>query len=168
MPTHSEVAYASPGTGDHGVRGEHHCPEQGASGQSLRLLTGFSDSSFQRSSRSSCLAPSGGKQRWLIKATWPQFVPRMKPALSSGTLPDGLLRSPRSLTPEPRKPDPRDGESHRKRAGDAKPRAGAAGAPGALGTNTPGCGPRPPPRALAINPKADFYQVPLPTGFPQS
>ena len=54
VSTHSEVAYASPGTGDHGVRWEHHCPEQGASGQSLRLLTGFRDSSFQGSSRSSC------------------------------------------------------------------------------------------------------------------
>lgn len=42
------------GVGSSGVRGRRHFPERGASGQSLRLWTGFNDSSFQGSSRSSC------------------------------------------------------------------------------------------------------------------
>lgn len=41
--------------------------------------------------------------RWLIKATWPPSVPRMKPPLSSGTfLGNGFLESPpQSLPPTP-------------------------------------------------------------------
>lgn len=46
------------------------------------------------------LAPSGGKQRWLIEATWLQSVPRTKPALGSYASPgNGLQGSPRRQAP---------------------------------------------------------------------
>ena len=60
--------------------------------------------------------------------------------------PGWASEEPSRLAHYPMKPDPRYGETRRKGAGDAEPRAGAAGAPGALGTNPPGCGPPPPPR----------------------
>lgn len=47
VSTGAGVAYASPGTGDIRILGGHHCPEQGASGQSLNFGLASSDSSFR-------------------------------------------------------------------------------------------------------------------------
>lgn len=105
------------------------------------------------------LAPSGGKRSWLIKATWPQSVPRTKPALSSGT----FLRQ--ELHGEPlrlREPVPRSGEPQPEPAEGAKTRAAAAGACGirSSGHRAPGTRVRDDPRAPssaaaeAFNPRA--------------
>lgn len=114
------------------------------------------------------LAPSGGKQRWLIEATWLQSVPRTKPALGSYASPgNGLQGSPRRQAPSrPQEacppPPPRSGETHREPAKGAKPGAGAADPQ--FWSEPPGCGstailarsPQPPPRALVFNPGARF------------
>lgn len=71
-------------------------PIQGLGGWFLWLCSGFKASPFQESARSSCFwCHSGDKWGWLIKATWPQSLPRTEPALSFGTfLGNRILGSP--------------------------------------------------------------------------
>lgn len=107
------------------------------------------------------LAPSGGKQLWLIKATWPQSVPRTKPALSSGTsLGKELYGEPL----HPREPAPAVESPCLNRLNVHRParRPREPAGSGALGTEPPGCGSgtiqarrlQPLPRAPAFNPRA--------------
>lgn len=104
------------GRGD-GLAGDPAFPQQGASGQSLRLWSGFNASPFRGSSASSCSWRQPGQTAPVMKATWPRSVPRRKPALSWGALLENGF--PGSL--------PRGGEPQQGRAEGVKSRSAATG-----------------------------------------
>lgn len=159
------------GGGD-GLAGDPAFPQQGASGQSLRLWSGFNASPFQGSSGSSCSwrhpgADSAGNESHMAPicsqdeacAQLGQFPGKWVPGEPSAAGP----ATPGSL--------PRGGEPQLGRAEGVKSRAAATGS-AALDPEPRGCGSamilvrrlQPPPRALAFNPGLgdDFHSSPSP------